>query len=393
MIRIRRKTGDRGPGIGRYLMLGAFCLSLFSCASGDIFPDIGDNLSSPLDLNVDSAAARLYVSNSNNKVLYKNASFQVYDITKPASPVLIDTVIVPQFSGDSYLDIPAKRIYFTNRYSENNQVNVDHILRINVDEGSADFLKLEQFADGFNPFGLTYSATNSNLYTGTSDSNIDYFNIATPEKIKAVSIADLDLSDGSTLEATQVRELVAIGSQLYISRAQGGILVYDMNEDNVDYFVYDFNAPSGISTDGTYAYLADVEVPEGKTTPVLYEIDPSAFPPLTGNNTTVKIKSKSDPGVVRNFAVVGTDSNAQPQEVAISSDYLFVSNMGNDTVTVVNRSDFSRKAEIEVGDEPFGLIVYSPGGVETHLYVSNINSNDISIIDLASMTVVGTYPK
>jgi YVTN family beta-propeller protein len=75
----------------------------------------------------------------------------------------------------------------------------------------------------------------------------------------------------------------------------------------------------------------------------------------------------------------------------VGTNSIFVSNQDDDTVSVISRATNAVTNTITVGDQPFGMALYSPGGVDTHLFVANIQSNTVSVIDLASMSVVGTY--
>lgn len=364
------------------LLLLSFCLC--SCSSSEIFPDIGTNLSAPMEMSIDAASNRLYLVNSNNKVLYKNGSFQVLDITAPTAPALLTdgTVTTLNFSGQMYLDTVGKNAYVTNRQSENNQDAQDNILMINIDETSADFLTVQNYADGSNPFGMAYDAVSDELYVASYLSKLGYFPRGAPQNMATIDLSNLDLSTGYVLASPNFSEVAMIGTQAFISCATGGMLVVDVAGQKADYFVNDLNYPSGINTDGTYVYLADTEVIGDIVTPQLYQIDPAAFPVRVGN-ADVTVKSRNDAGVVVASAAVGNN----PQEIAYSTNYFFVTNFNDGTVSVINRPAMTVNTTITVGTEPFGMAVLG----DTYLYVSNMATNSISIIDLATLTVVATY--
>jgi len=78
-----------------------------------------------------------------------------------------------------------------------------------------------------------------------------------------------------------------------------------------------------------------------------------------------------------------------PEGVVGSPDgrWLYVSNGGDDTVSVVNADIHSEVATIGVGHHPTGLAL-SPDG--TRLYVANTDGDSVSIIDTSSRAVLST---
>ncbi|PIR16335.1 MAG: hypothetical protein COV46_08800 [Deltaproteobacteria bacterium CG11_big_fil_rev_8_21_14_0_20_49_13] len=385
---------ETGKTMLHFIMLLASWLMFFSsCAGDEIFKEIGNNIASPLSINIDSATKRLYLVNSNNTVLYKNGSLQVYDLADPLIPALVGTAPTTSFSGHTYYDPATNVIFVANRYSSNNADLVDNIIRVNVDEASADFLKVEYFEDGSNPFGIERDTSNTNVYVAAYNSTIDYFPVADPASMTPISVANLALSDGTTLGGADMRDLTIIGRQAFITIPTGGMFVLDLDENNIDYYVSDFLSPRAATNDETYVYMTDVEYIDDQYTPLLYVLDPAAFPPITGN-TTATVMSKDDAGVVVTSIGVGADSNADPQEMVIATDYIFVTNTGDNSVSVIGIPGYVRGADITVGSQPFGMGLYSPppAGVDAYLYVGNIDDNTISIIDMATLTVVATIP-
>ncbi|OGQ50288.1 MAG: hypothetical protein A3I09_02375 [Deltaproteobacteria bacterium RIFCSPLOWO2_02_FULL_47_10] len=393
---MRQETGSiknppippfRGGRGGIILLLASCLLLLSSCASSDIFPSISTSLASPLTIAVNSAANRAYLVNSNNKVLYDTGSLQVLDISAPASPVRVGTAELPSFSGGSYLDAANGYLYVTNRLSDNDQDKTDTILRININEASGTFLGVESFSDGSNPFGIAYDITSTNLYLATSESSVSYFPLGTPTSMSSTSLANLSISDGTTLSSSNLREMAILGRQAFISRTNGGVIVFDLDENNVDYYISDFTSPRGIVTDGANIYVVSVEVAgDGTISPTLFVINPASLTAISGN-TSATLIDKDTAGIVSASVAVGTD----PQEVVVGTNYIFVSNMGSDSVTVINNPAFTANTSITVGDEPFGMAIYSPGGADTHLFVTNVQSNTVSIINIGTLAVAATY--
>ncbi len=371
----------------KLFLLLALSLVLSSCTSSSIFPNIGPNLSSPLEMSVNSATNRAYLVNSNNQFSYGNASMQVLDITNPAAPTMVNYVEIANFSGHTYLDAAANYIYLTNRLSNNNFDNEDQILRINVDEASANFLAVEEFADGSNPFGLTYDVTTNNLYVAEYESALGYFQLGNPASMSTVALANLSMSDGSTLSSSNFRDVAIVGTQAFLSRPSQGLMVVNLTEGHADYYVSDFESPRAIASDGVSLYFVNGGTSGNSEVYNLYILNPAALPPRVGA-TTVEVTSKDTAGFVTAAVAVG----ANAQEVVVGTNFIFVSNQDDDTVSVISRATNAVTNTITVGDQPFGMALYSPGGVDTHLLVTNMQANTVSVIDLTSMSVVGTYP-
>ncbi len=377
------KKGGRG---GFIFSLLALSLALLSCTSSTIFPNIGPNLSSPIEMSVNSATNRAYLVNSNNQFAYGNASMQVLNLTNPAAPTMVNYVEIANFSGHTYLDAAANYIYLTNRLSNNNFDNEDQILRINIDEASANFLAVEEFADGSNPFGLTYDITTNNLYVAEYESALGYFPLGNPASMNTVALANLSMSDGSTLASSNFRDVAIVGTQAFLSRPSQGLMIVNLTEGHADYYISDFESPRAIVSDGVNLYLVNGETAGDSEVYKLYILNPAIFPPKSGA-TTVEMVSKDTAGFTTAAVAVGINA----QEVVLGTNFIFVSNQDDDTVSVIDRITNAVTNTITVGAQPFGMALYSPGGVDTHLLVANIQSNTVSVIDLGSMSVVGTY--
>ncbi len=69
--------------------------------------------------------------------------------------------------------------------------------------------------------------------------------------------------------------------------------------------------------------------------------------------------------------------------------YLYVANQGDDSVSVIRKTDHTTTATISVGSEPYGLSTISISGT-TYVYVANTGSNTVSVINTNSNSVVAT---
>jgi len=94
------------------------------------------------------------------------------------------------------------------------------------------------------------------------------------------------------------------------------------------------------------------------------------------NDDVAEIDVRGDENRVVERVKVGD----QPQNVAITPDgkYVYVSNTGSGTVSVIRAKSAKVVETIEVGTEPYGMAI-TPDGRK--LYVANARSNDVSVID------------
>lgn len=378
-----------------FVFLCLFGVAFSSCATSAFFEDIGTNVASPTSFAVDSANRRLYVANSNSHVRYnpEQGNFQVLDITTPSAPTLLGTAQTKSFTGEIYFDSTAMLAYVANRYSANNSVTSDNLLTINVDESSADFLTLTETSTALDPFALTCCTPADTLLISTGEGKLQYVDTSvSPLDIKTLSL-DVTLSTGITLSEVDVIDVVVIGTQAFLSLRNSGILVVNLDEitdtavNAVDYFISDLSTPKGMATDGTNLIVADESVESGTFVSRVAIIDPSTLTALA-DNTTVTVVDKDDASLLLASINVGND----PQQVEVADGFAYVSNLEDDTVSVIDLSTNTVTKTITVGDQPFALGIDSPGGTPTTLYVSNLEGNSISIIDIATLTVTATYP-
>ena len=103
------------------------------------------------------------------------------------------------------------------------------------------------------------------------------------------------------------------------------------------------------------------------------------------NDNVAKIDVSDDENRVVAHVKVGD----QPQNVAITPDgkYVYVSNTGSGTVSVIRAKSAKVVETIEVGTEPYGMAI-TPDGAK--LYVANARSNDVSVIDTDKNKVTET---
>lgn len=382
--------------MSKFLIL-ALMLSLFhGCAqSGDIFGDIGNNISGISAMSVNAAANRLYVVNANSRVYYDSTqgSFQVYDITNPRAPSLIKTAETLSFSGEVYVDAATNTAFIPNRYTANDGATQGQLFNFNVDEGSPNFLTGTETAIDKDAFAIDCCYPANRAWITTWMNELQYVDVTDASSSGAISLIT-NLDNGSVLTNGFTSFMAIIGNQAFLSRTFGGIMVVNLDEVGVagsvpmDYLITDIESPRGIATDGTRLYVVGEGSVDDTWTRYMLVIDPSTLVPRTDNTTTALI-DKDDSGILQATVVVGNN----PQQVILSTGHAFVTNQDDDTVTVIDIPSYIVNTTIPVGDEPFSMALYTiPGGADQYVYVGNATANNISIIDIPSLSVAATYP-
>ncbi len=375
-------------------------VSLAGCAQqGSIFSEPGDNIATPSAMAVDVNTNRLYLVNSNAKVLYDwtKGSFQVLDITNPLAPTLIKSVETPSFSGQIYLNVGQNTAYVPNRFSANDNATNDALFVFNVDELSTNFLSYNSLQLGENPYAISCCYPAARVWITTSSGELQYVDTNNASPTAGSIMITTTLANGGELSNVEVNHIALLNNQAFLSREFGGIMVVNLDDAGVtgavpvDYFISDVQNPRGIATDGKYIYVVGEGDEDGDYRRTLTVLDPSTLTPLYDNTTTWQL-DKND----NNLLVSMIDVGQNPQEVLLTSQYAFVTNQDDDTVSVINLANVTTAtaadATISVGLQPFSLALYRTNdGVDKYVYVGNVESNTISIIDIPSLSVVATY--
>ncbi len=372
-----------------------------ACATSNIFPTLTDQIAGASSIAIDSATNRLYLVNANDKVAYDwhQGSFQVYDITNPLAPVLLNTLPTLSYSGEVSLDPVRKLAYLTNRFSETDQVTADRMYIINIDESSPDFLTYQEITMGLDPFGIECCYPVDRLWVAEGGKDSTFVTQYVDKADLAVGSMNMlaPLSTGGSFDANETTDLVILGTQAFMSRSRGGIDVINLDEVGVagaeplDYWIQDIETPRGIATDGTYIYIASEDSDTGEWLAWIHVINPASLVPLF-DNTSAQVLDKEDNGIL--VTSIGLNERRDPQYVLVTTNYIMSSLGWNDDnyIEVLDRSTLTWLTEIPVGKEPFPMALYAPGGVDTYVYVANQIDNTLSIIDIATLTVVATYP-
>jgi YVTN family beta-propeller protein len=376
-------------------VVGALALSLWSCAGASLFTDItSTQLASPIFVAVDATNSRAYVVNSNNRLEFLDTHLTILDITNPAAPIALasatNTIGMPNFSGQAYLDVDTRRLFVSNRLSDNRDDKVDTLLRIDVNETAGTFGQVESFNTGEDPFGLTCCDASNRLYV-VNEGILGAYDVSDPSTFVSISL-DVTLG-GDRFRGLSSREVVILGEQAFVTNRAGVIYVINLNEvgdtskNPIDYLITGGGSLRGIVTDGILLYVVDF----ASSDPLLRILDPASLTAIDPDTTDVIEATIASVQVTA--VAVGGDAN----EAALVGEQVFVTNTADDTVTVVNTGTQTVEATITLNtgsftaDEPFGVTAFTLGD-NNYVYVSNLKSSNISVIDVASLAVVANYP-
>lgn len=375
------------------LLILTITLSVSCAGNFDIFPTLGANMSSPIELAIDSTRGRLYINNSNYRVEYDDGSIHVVSITDPTNPVRVDYLVLPSFNGQLYLDPVAQFLYTPNRFSSTETARADNLFRVNVNEAATDFLARSDYTSTDDPYGIACCDAENRILTASEQGFLDYYDLDDNLAAGSLSLTS-NLDTGVQLSGQGATRVVIIGSWGVVTRSGGGLWLVNLNELGVtgtvpiDYFIGDIEHPKGIATDGTFVYVVSQDFTASPAGYFLYVLDLSTLAAVTTNTTTQVLDKDDDALLIATTDLVEKD----PREIVLAGATAFVSHFTDDLLSVVELVGYTRTGEIGVGDEPYGMAVYSPAGTPTHLAVSNSGDNTISIIDLTTNAIVGTYP-
>lgn len=367
------------------------------CASANIFAPIGTQLANPLTIAINSTTNRAYVINSNNTILYQTGSVQVFNIVTPTVPVLVSSAQMLSFSGQIYLDTVNQFLYTPNRYAANTLTTTDQVIQVNINEASPTFMAQTNFTSGANSFGIACCDPNSRFLVASQGGEVDAY---TPVASPVLTATNLSTTTdaGVVITNPNVDQIAISGTQAFVTSQSGNMLILNLTKliagvNPVDYVVTGISNPRAVASDGTNIYVSDVETPNGTTTPILLVLSLASLPTAPANNAptvTVPVASLQT-GAVTQIALGNNTATTNPQQIQLTTSYIAVSCMGDDLITLINRPALTINSNIAVGDQPYGMALYSPGAVDTNLFVVNSQANSISIIDLTTLTVTGTY--
>jgi len=192
------------------------------------------------------------------------------------------------------------------------------------------------------------------------NATVSVWEIATGTKVKTIVMG--------TWPGTQVIgiDISPDGQFAYVSdRWTGNVAVIQTSSNTIIDNVNSGGTASGldITPNGDYVYVAN-------------EFDNTVSVIATATNSVIKTISSTD--------------FSSPQNVAITPDgaYAYVTNFSGG-VTVIRTSDNTVITTVTAGTAPYGIDITPDGNFA---YVSNFTSNDVTVIQTSTNTVVATIP-
>jgi len=134
---------------------------------------------------------------------------------------------------------------------------------------------------------------------------------------------------------------------------------------------------------GTYATVASGQSPQ-QLSPLITLNGSEYFYVSNKADNTVTAVRKSDGAIIR-VITVGSEPLGMATKSIGGVPYVYAANSGSNSVSVINALTNTVAATITVGSRPHSLEI-----VGNSMYVSNTNSNTVSVIDLNSNTVTNT---
>ena len=109
---------------------------------------------------------------------------------------------------------------------------------------------------------------------------------------------------------------------------------------------------------------------------------------VNSRNGTVSVIQTSDNTVVATVDVGSPSPPTPPRGIAVTPDgkFVYVANSGNNNVSVIQTSNNTVVATVDVGNVPLGIAIPN----NDHVFVANAVSGTLSIIETSSNTVVAT---
>ncbi len=133
-------------------------------------------------------------------------------------------------------------------------------------------------------------------------------------------------------------------------------------------------APIGVAVRGTFLYITNSNVNLEYCSGFLAKVD------LENDFTITNIPAKFDG---RYFSLLG--------EIAISGKYAYVTERSSDSLLKFDLEQEEVVGRVPVGEDPFGVTVKREGPT-TLVFVANMSSDDISVIDASSMVKIKQIP-
>lgn len=379
------------------LLVLMFACLWTSCAGSDnIFPDVvlsadeaDASLPNPISIAVDAANSQILVANSNVDILYETGSLAVlsFDATDTAAPTLTAATMVsaPNFAGEIVYD-GVGSLYVPFREVSDTNEDLDTFNKYTVTAGGLD-VSIEGTVAS-DPFGLTLSGTS--LYV-VSDDVLEIYNtdLTLLTEIDLATAEDAEIDDTSS-EDVQGVAVDATASRAFVSNNDGDVFVVDLTTNTLVQAIAGPASTRSILVDGSLLYVLDAYA----ESVWVFNLDnlptPSSTPEETDDSYFL-------------ITTIPVGNNPMGMALDTTQDRLYVANMDDDTISVIDTVSQEEIARISIdeddissdflrdGESPIALALGDFNGV-TYLFVAGFTSNSIVVINTESLGVVEVYP-
>jgi YVTN family beta-propeller protein len=214
---------------------------------------------------------------------------------------------------------------------------------------------------------------------GEGDGTLDVYDPADLSAFTRISLAVATDGHGD-FNGEESSEVVLLGNRAFVSNRFGNVYVIntdevgDTSKNPLDALIFNDKDGDyrGLATDGTFLYVADAD----RDIDALRVIDPSLIPAVDPDVATIATFDINDVQT----AEIELPNDGEASEVAVFKGRAYVSNLDDDTISVIDLATNTLVTNITVGDEPFGITPFTIDGTDL-IYVTNLRSNSISIID------------
>lgn len=364
-----------------------------NCASNNsIFPGVPLTNSSdfeipnPIAVVADTANNQLIIVNSNVDILFDQGSLVTLGVnaSNPLNPTftLTDAIAIPNFAGNVAFD--GTFLYIPFREGTDEESQVDQIRQYTVTAGG--LVESDAGSTAKDPFGIGIF---NNEVLVVNDDELEFFSttLVSIDTIDLTIAEDLDIENSNSAQVENVA-VDNVNNRAFITNRRGNILVIDLDTNELSHVIDGPDNTRGIAFDGNYLYVVD------GSPPALWIFDPSQLSdPVSGPDFI------DDSTLLVDIVDLGENPNGLAIDTAANRAY--VANSTERSVSVIDLNIFQEIERISLrdedtdfteGKEPFAVSVGTYNGT-TFVFVANFTSNNISVINADTLTVVASYPE
>ncbi|AEE14492.1 40-residue YVTN family beta-propeller repeat protein [Thermodesulfobium narugense DSM 14796] len=270
-------------------------------------------------------------------------------------------------------------------YPNNLTPNYYPIVLVNLKEGKIiQNISLSKGERGGSYTGIVYSKDGSKLYASFSDGKILDFDVDSNGLLTLSKVIKLPESvDGKTSDPGGL-SISPDNSKLYVALSRNNSIgIINLSNDKFEGEIPVGNAPYTILIDSNLAFVTN----QGGRVATIGDYtnyssgtsiisNPSTGAASTGTVSVVDLNTKS---VIKNIPV-----GLQPTAMCQNTEDLFVTNVNNDTISVINKKSLNVVKTISVHPYPNSIFGSQPNAIAIYknkLYVSLGSNNAIAVYD------------